>query len=68
MAKRRRAPDSRPQGPAAPVDTLVHWAIAQGVELSGVQPRALPGRGVGIVATRELKVSSQPRHCSRGTL
>ena len=56
MAKRRRTHNASPKD-ATPTDALVSWAVAQGVELAGIQPRAIPGRGVGIVATRKLKVS-----------
>ncbi|PHH76423.1 hypothetical protein CDD82_4002 [Ophiocordyceps australis] len=38
-----------------PVDALVKWATARGVELNGIQPKLLAGRGLGIVATRPLK-------------
>ncbi|KAK4248818.1 hypothetical protein C7999DRAFT_39949 [Corynascus novoguineensis] len=36
-------------------DELVLWAQNQGVELHGVAPRELPGRGVGIVAMKHIK-------------
>jgi hypothetical protein len=39
-------------------DEVVRWAQDRGVELDGVAPRSLPGRGVGIVATRPLEVST----------
>lgn len=32
------------------------WAASKGVVLSGIEPRAIPGRGIGLVTTREIKV------------
>ncbi|KAI9158163.1 Ribosomal lysine N-methyltransferase set11 [Paramyrothecium foliicola] len=37
------------------LDDLVRWAEGKGVELSGVQPQTIPGRGVGMLATRDLE-------------
>ncbi|PHH66410.1 hypothetical protein CDD81_7465 [Ophiocordyceps australis] len=37
------------------VDALVKWATARGLELNGIQPKLLAGRGFGMVATRPLK-------------
>ncbi|KAF9768349.1 hypothetical protein IL306_014383 [Fusarium sp. DS 682] len=31
------------------------WAESKGVKLKGVEPRILPGRGIGIVATRDIR-------------
>ncbi|KAF5023377.1 hypothetical protein F66182_4580 [Fusarium sp. NRRL 66182] len=31
------------------------WAEGKGVKLKGVEPRILPGRGIGIVATRDIR-------------
>ncbi|KAM4065049.1 SET domain-containing protein [Hirsutella rhossiliensis] len=36
-------------------ERLLQWATAQGVILNGVEAKPLPGRGIGIVATRPLK-------------
>ncbi|KAK3298349.1 uncharacterized protein B0H64DRAFT_384813 [Chaetomium fimeti] len=36
-------------------EELIRWAEDRGVELHGVTPHTLPGRGVGIVATKPLK-------------
>lgn len=33
------------------------WAEGKGVKLKGVEPRILPGRGIGIVAVRDIRVS-----------
>jgi hypothetical protein len=35
---------------------LVRWATEQGVELCGVEPRKVPGRGIGMIATERLQV------------
>lgn len=35
------------------------WAEAQGIVLSGVRPDRIPGRGIGIIASRKVKV--QPK-------
>lgn len=40
------------------VQLLVGWAKEKGVELNGIKPMQIPGRGTGIVATRRLKVLS----------
>ncbi|KAG5973797.1 hypothetical protein E4U55_000272 [Claviceps digitariae] len=37
------------------IEQLLTWAQSKGVELNGIGPRVLPGRGIGIVATRDLK-------------
>jgi hypothetical protein len=34
------------------------WAEGKGVKLKGIEPRILPGRGIGIVATRDIRVSN----------
>lgn len=44
-------------------DTLLLWAIDQGIELLGISPQQIPGRGIGLVATRPLKVSPLPLLC-----
>ncbi|KAH6855101.1 hypothetical protein B0I37DRAFT_47139 [Chaetomium sp. MPI-CAGE-AT-0009] len=40
-------------------EELIHWAEDRGVELNGVAPHTLPGRGVGIVATEQLKAGDR---------
>jgi hypothetical protein len=35
---------------------LFRWAKDKGVELNGIKPQRIPGRGIGIIATRRLKV------------
>ncbi|KAK1975332.1 SET domain-containing protein [Colletotrichum cereale] len=37
------------------IENLLSWAETQGVTVSKVGPRALPGRGIGIVATSPIK-------------
>jgi hypothetical protein len=41
---------------------FTNWARAQGVTINGVTPAQLPGKGFGIVATRNLKVSNAYAH------
>jgi hypothetical protein len=36
---------------------LFRWAQERGVVLSGIEPQHIPGQGIGIIATRKLKVS-----------
>lgn len=39
---------------------LLRWANdTQGVQLNGIEPRSIPGRGIGIVASRKIKVPPQ---------
>jgi hypothetical protein len=42
-----------------PVKHVRRWAKDAGIKLNGIQPKAIPGRGIGVVATRDVKVSSQ---------
>ncbi|KAK4042175.1 hypothetical protein C8A01DRAFT_44824 [Parachaetomium inaequale] len=49
-------------------DEVVRWAQDQGVELDGVAPRSLPGRGVGIVATRPLEANQRILHVPASVL
>jgi len=37
---------------------LFRWANDKGVRLNGIEPRRIPGRGIGVVATRRLKVTN----------
>lgn len=43
-----------------PLEELITWATAKGVKLNGIKPARMPGRGVGIVATRQVTVSPFP--------
>ncbi|KAK0390759.1 hypothetical protein NLU13_0262 [Sarocladium strictum] len=38
------------------IENLLEWAKAGGVEMNGIAPKPLPGRGIGFVATRRLEV------------
>ncbi|KAK8074943.1 Ribosomal lysine N-methyltransferase s.t1.c11 [Apiospora hydei] len=38
-----------------PHEQLLQWAEAKGVKLDGIAPQRLPGRGMGIVATRSIQ-------------
>jgi hypothetical protein len=38
------------------VDKLLEWAETEGVKLNGIKPSLIPGRGIGIVAQRDIKV------------
>lgn len=35
---------------------LMEWAKERGVTINGVQPARLPHKGMGVIATRPLKV------------
>jgi hypothetical protein len=35
---------------------LIRWAMDKGVELAGVEPRTVPGTGIGMFATRSIQV------------
>lgn len=39
-------------------DAFTNWAEAKGVTINSVAPAHVPGKGFGIVATRNLKVST----------
>ncbi|KAK1758539.1 ribosomal lysine N-methyltransferase set11 [Echria macrotheca] len=34
---------------------LLRWATDQGIQIHGIEPRRLPGRGIGIVATQQIE-------------
>lgn len=38
------------------LQNLIAWATAQGVVIDAIQPSKIPGRGTGILATRNIKV------------
>lgn len=40
----------------AAIEQLLEWTNSIGVELNGIHPKALHGRGIGIVASRHLEV------------
>jgi hypothetical protein len=37
---------------------FVEWAAANGVDINGIAPARFSGRGMGIVAAKDVKVSS----------
>ncbi|KAI0119770.1 SET domain-containing protein [Daldinia grandis] len=38
-----------------PHEELLAWAIEKGVKLNAIEPKRIPGRGIGLVATRAIK-------------
>ncbi|KAI1436908.1 SET domain-containing protein [Xylaria sp. CBS 124048] len=38
-----------------PLEELVDWATSQGVKLNGIIPSRIPGRGVGVIAARDIQ-------------
>ncbi|GAB1312263.1 Ribosomal N-lysine methyltransferase-like protein [Madurella fahalii] len=49
-------------------DELLRWAGEKGIELHGVEPRAIPGKGVGVVATKPLKANERLLHVPTSAL
>lgn len=51
------------------IEQLLIWATSQSIRLDGITPKALPGRGIGMIATRDLKanetVLTVPTKCLR---
>jgi hypothetical protein len=39
------------------LEVFTQWAIEQGIQINGIKPAKLPGKGVGIIATKALKVA-----------
>ncbi|KAK0656474.1 SET domain-containing protein [Cercophora newfieldiana] len=39
-------------------DNLLAWAETQGIKLHGISPQRIPGRGIGIVATKQLAANT----------
>lgn len=37
---------------------LLRWATEQDVEINGIEPQILSGKGTGIIATRDIEVSN----------
>ncbi|KAL7620989.1 hypothetical protein AAE478_008300 [Parahypoxylon ruwenzoriense] len=52
-----------------PHEALITWAIEQGVRLDGIAPERIPGRGIGLVATRAIEpeeiILKVPTSCLR---
>ncbi|KAI0883815.1 SET domain-containing protein [Annulohypoxylon maeteangense] len=48
---------------------LLDWAISHGVKLSGIEPKCIPGRGIGLLATRAIEageiILEVPTKCLR---
>ncbi|UPK91970.1 hypothetical protein LCI18_002905 [Fusarium solani-melongenae] len=41
-----------------PIDeAFLPWVEGKGVKLKGIEPRILPGRGIGVVATRDIRAN-----------
>ncbi|KAI1460070.1 SET domain-containing protein [Annulohypoxylon moriforme] len=36
-------------------EDLLEWATGQGVKMTGIAPKRIPGRGIGLLATRAIK-------------
>ncbi|KAI1380020.1 SET domain-containing protein [Hypoxylon crocopeplum] len=36
-------------------EELLTWATSQGIKLNGIAPKTIPGRGIGLIATRTIK-------------
>ncbi|UKZ80445.1 hypothetical protein TrVFT333_008206 [Trichoderma virens FT-333] len=41
------------------LQNLMSWAKTQGVVTNGIEPRKIPGRGTGILATRKIKAEEE---------
>jgi hypothetical protein len=41
---------------------FIDWAKSNGVDVNGIAPARFAGRGMGIVAAKDIKVSTPPRH------
>jgi len=40
---------------------FILWAENKGIKMDGIEPTAIPSRGIGIVATREIRVGNGVR-------
>jgi hypothetical protein len=47
---------------------FVDWAKSNGVEINGIAPARFSGRGMGIVAAKDIKVSPPSRITHHSTL
>ncbi|KAI3321541.1 SET domain-containing protein [Xylariaceae sp. AK1471] len=51
------------------VQELLDWATSHGVKLNGILPKRIPGRGIGVLATRDIQadeiVLDVPTSCVR---
>ncbi|KAI0870769.1 SET domain-containing protein [Hypoxylon argillaceum] len=52
-----------------PIQELIDWATSHGVKLNGIAPERIPGRGIGVLATRDIRtdeiVLDVPTSCLR---
>ncbi|RYC64259.1 hypothetical protein CHU98_g1972 [Xylaria longipes] len=52
-----------------PLQELLDWATSHGVKLNGIAPERIPGRGIGVLATRDIQadeiVLDVPTNCLR---
>ncbi|KAI0468984.1 SET domain-containing protein [Xylaria cf. heliscus] len=52
-----------------PLQELLDWATSHGVKLNGIAPERIPGRGIGVLATRDIQadeiVLDVPKNCLR---
>ncbi|KAI0857317.1 SET domain-containing protein [Xylaria cubensis] len=52
-----------------PIQELLDWATSHGVKLNGIAPERIPGRGIGVLATRDIQtdeiVLDVPTNCLR---
>ncbi|KAI0913042.1 SET domain-containing protein [Ustulina deusta] len=52
-----------------PLQELLDWATSHGVRLNGIAPERIPGRGIGVIATRDIQadeiILDVPTNCLR---
>ncbi|KAI0192811.1 SET domain-containing protein [Astrocystis sublimbata] len=52
-----------------PLRELLDWATSHGVKPNGIEPKRIPGRGVGVLATRDIQadeiILDVPTNCLR---
>lgn len=46
----------------AEIQSLLQWADTKGIILNGITPKKLHGRGMGLVATDDIKVKNLTTH------
>ncbi|KAL7944333.1 hypothetical protein V8C42DRAFT_326509 [Trichoderma barbatum] len=51
-----------------PLQDLITWANTQGLVINGIQPSKIPGRGTGILATREIEAEEEILRAPPGVL
>ncbi|KAK0723961.1 hypothetical protein B0T21DRAFT_293899 [Apiosordaria backusii] len=40
-------------------DELIHWATDQGIEVHGIEAKMMPGRGLGMVASKDIEANER---------